>query len=309
MRNTLIVLCGIVLAVGVSYYWLIVESHMPSHTTYALDMAEVRRLSSSLPGDKPGAVEVERVALFRAPATAVVAGDGWQPVDLPVYSYRIVFSNMSIIVDTALSNEDGASSIAAFDGEAYARMEKALSEASQIVITHEHVDHIGGLTAHADLPGILHAVQLTREQVSHPEAMVPAKFPEHALDGYTPLDYGMYRALAPGVVLIKAPGHSHGSQMVYVATQDGAEFLLIGDVAWHFRNIAAQRERARLVTWFLLKEDRDAVFGELSALNRLHAAEPNVHIVPGHDGSVVDALTAAGLMKSRFTSMSASRTP
>jgi hypothetical protein len=43
------------------------------------------------------------------------------------------------------------------------------------------------------------------------------------------------------------------------------------------------------------------VFGQLAALKRLHEAQPAVHIVPGHDGPVVDSLVAAGVLKRGFS--------
>jgi hypothetical protein len=89
--------------------------------------------------------------------------------------------------------------------------------------------------------------------------------------------------------------------MVYISTANGLELLLIGDVAWHFRNIETQRERARLVTWLILSEDRSAVFGELAALARLHREEPKIRIVPGHDGKVIDALLADGSLQPKFS--------
>jgi glyoxylase-like metal-dependent hydrolase (beta-lactamase superfamily II) len=106
--------------------------------------------------------------------------------------------------------------------------------------------------------------------------------------------------MAPGVVLIKSPGHSPGSQMVYVKKVDGTEVLFVGDVAWQFRNIELVRERPRLVTRFFLKEDRRAVFGELQELARLHEAEPKLSIVPGHDGATIETLVANGVLEKGF---------
>lgn len=302
LRRTLITLAVVVALAGAAYYWLIVESHMPRDAAYTLDLERVRTAAAEVPGDKPASIEVEDVAVFTFPSTGVVAGDGWNGTALPVYSYRLIYpDNSSIIVDTGLTAEMGGSALTSFDAAALERVQAAMSAAAQIVITHEHMDHIGGLTAHANLSRVLPKARLTREQLSHPERSLPAKFPDHALDGYQPLIYDQYHAIAPGVVLIKAPGHSPGSQMVYVQTANGSELLLIGDVAWHFRNIELQRERARLMTMLFLKEDRTAVFGQLAALKRLHETQPAVHIVPGHDGPVVDALVAAGILKRRFS--------
>jgi glyoxylase-like metal-dependent hydrolase (beta-lactamase superfamily II) len=287
---------------GVAYYWLVVESHVPDDAAFALDIERVRTAAAEVPGDKPGAIEVEEVCLFTFPATGVVAGDGWNAVRLPVYSYRLIYPDgSSLIVDTGMTADMASGQLTSFDAAAFGRVQSAMSTATQIVITHEHMDHIGGLTAHADPAAVLAKARLTREQVTDPQRSLPAKFPDRLLDGYQPLAYEHYHALAPGVVLIKAPGHTPGSQIVYVQTANGVELLLIGDVAWHFRNIELQRERARLMTWLFLKEDRTAVFGQLAALKRLHEAQPALRIVPGHDGPVIDALVTDGILKRRFS--------
>jgi glyoxylase-like metal-dependent hydrolase (beta-lactamase superfamily II) len=136
------------------------------------------------------------------------------------------------------------------------------------------MDHIGGIAAHPNLKTILPSLRLSDAQLAHPDRMWPIKWPKGLLDGYEPVQYGQYHALAPGMVLIKAPGHTPGSQMVYVKLADGREVLFLGDVVWKLRNIEVQRERPRWVTALLVREDRHAVFGQIKTLGGLMQRDP-----------------------------------
>lgn len=301
LKLTLGVFAVLFAVAGAAYYWFVVESSMPSDAEYAFDIRDVRRAIGATPGDRPERIEMERIAAFSFPATAIVAGDGWSQREMPVYSFRLVYPDKSIIIDTALDAELGGENLIAFDDEAFARMNQAMEEASLIVITHEHMDHIGGLTVHPNLAAILPQTRLTDRQLSQPARSLPARFEEGVLDGFEPLTYDGFTVIAPGVALIAAPGHTPGSQMVYVQLKDYSEYLFVGDVAWQYRNILTQRQRARLVTQFFLKEDRAAVFGQLAALHALSEAEPEIAIVPGHDGEIVGQLVEAGKLAEGYT--------
>jgi glyoxylase-like metal-dependent hydrolase (beta-lactamase superfamily II) len=300
LRRFFIALFGLVAIAPVAYWWLLLESHAPADADFVVDIAELRRLADSMPGDSPMSIEVEHVATFEFPAALVVTGDGWGNTQLPVYAYRVLFPSRSAIIDSALVRSKDTPKLAFYDAQAVARVQSALTQAAQIVITHEHMDHLGGLTAHPQAQQLLAKTELTVEQVAHLDLAKPAHFAEHALDGFRPIAYGTSLAIAPGMALIKAPGHTPGSQMVFVRTQNGREYLFTGDVAWHQRNIEQQREAPRLMTW-LLNQDRNAVFGELAALARLQRVAPKLAIVPGHDGSVIARLIASGALEEHFS--------
>ena len=291
----------VIVIIAAAYYWFFVESHVPASGSYSLDIGEIRRLANSIPGPKPQSIHVEQVAAFTFPAAAIMAGESWNNETAPAVSYQIVYPGSTVIVDTAMDEKiTTALGRATFHPEPYARMTRAMAAASLIVITHEHPDHIGGLTAYPDPASLIPAVRLTREQADHPERMAPAAFPAGVLDRFKVIDYDRYYAGAPGIVLIKAAGHSPGSQMVFVQKDDGAEFLMLGDVAWQIRNVENVRERPRFLSMFMLREDRDAVMRELAEMHRLQLAEPKLHMLAGHDGKPIAALEKQGLLIDGF---------
>lgn len=294
----------VALAAG-AFWWLLIESHRASPAAYPLDLATVRRLAGGRDG-LARQVRVETIGHLAAPRTFVVAGDGFATIDLPVVAYQLDYGSSTAIVDTGFDPATAREmSATGFDRGAFARVSAALDRAALIVVTHEHPDHVAGLLTQPQVKRLLGRARLTLDQVRvvlknrQNDAFSALHLPADLFSPYRPLGSTPYQRVAPGVVLIRAPGHTPGSQMVYVRRADGVEYLLIGDIAWTMRGIEAQREKARLVSW-LSEEDRAAVRAELAALHQLHVAHPEIHMIAGHDAAGLAATIGQGLLVRGF---------
>src|SRR5690349_16793888 len=158
----------LVIAAG-AYWWLVLESGTPPGG-YALDIKEIRRLADSLPADKVAEIRVEHVAPFSFPGNAVMAGQGWQPVPMNVFAYKVMFaSGHSALIDTALTARGAQQMGMGIDLEAVQHVRGAIKFASLIVVTHEHGDHIGGLLGFMFLHAEMQSgrVKLNPEQLAN----------------------------------------------------------------------------------------------------------------------------------------------
>jgi len=302
MRNVLIVVAVLVVACGVGWYLAMNLGATPEETEFAVDLAEVKRLAT----DGTEALPVELRGIIIADSELedrmFVAGGGKNVSGWVFTTFQIVYDDRTIIVDPVNDEplfEEWIGELT-FYRDAYEHMQKAMDEAWLIVATHEHWDHVGGISMSANVTDLMEKTVLTREQVESP-VIEEAGFPEGILDGYEPLEYEGLHRLAPGVVLIKSPGHTPGSQMIYVSLADGTEYLLIGDVAWQWDNI----EKATVKPWLfsaMMNEDREALKHETRWLSDVFFSSDSALMpVINHDAEMIkgyfdDGVIGEGLL-------------
>lgn len=292
----------LVLGLAAAVYWLFYDNRAPSDGSFPLDIADLRREAATIPGPGPERIEVETLYRSAVPKIAMVTGTDWGELELARNSYRLVWPDRSAIIDTgndeALALDDRWTK--GYDRAAWQRVQRGLDQASLIVVTHEHADHIGGLLQSPNRQALVSKALLNPEQVAFSD--YDRYWTRDWREGFRPFAYQGIKAIAPGVVLVRAPGHTKGSQLVYVRRADGREYIFMGDAASSLDNVRLIRPRSRYVmTSGAHGDDRDAVFRQSMALHQLWKSYPATTLVPGHDSAAIADIERAGLLSRGFS--------
>jgi len=269
------------------------------NTTFSPDLATIRKMARVLPGAVPVAVNGIRVAASIRPRKFVVQDGDDTPVTMPRTAFQLDYPDCTVMIDAGMdkATHDSFSpdKPEPYFPEAFAKLERALNSARLIVFTHYHADHVAGVVTaknFTELAAKTVCSTLTAElMVTTPHRLHLRLNPEQAAQFIT-VDFPELYPVAPGVVLIKAPGHSPDQMMVYARLQSGAEILHSVDCAWVYDNILEQKPKA--APW--VKEDVPAIMAQLAWLKRIHDTEPNVSILVTHDDARFEALTRTGVL-------------
>lgn len=281
-RKINLTLLVLALLIGVPYYWLLLDNRPGDAQAKPVTITQLRELAGSVTGPAPSAIELELVGQRLVPRTLFAAGNGMKRAVIGVMAWRLpVAGGKPILIDTGLNAIDAkAMEMGTFWPERQAKVERAMEDAGLILATHEHPDHLGAL-ARKGGPALSRSARLNAGQVP------PSSYASHLAwadkpprPKLAPVDP---QAVAPGVVVIPAPSHTPGSQMIYVRLADGREVLFAGDIATMAASWQELRARSRLVGDYFAPEDRGEVFAWLRTIRALKQQAPEMLIVPGHD--------------------------
>jgi glyoxylase-like metal-dependent hydrolase (beta-lactamase superfamily II) len=268
-------------------------------TDFQPDLAVIRAMSTTLPGPLPLAVNGIKVAASIRSRKFVIEGGDDTPVTMPRAAFQVVYPDCSVMIDSGLdkATHDSFSpdKPEPYFPEQFAKLARALERARLIVFTHHHADHVAGVLSAPNFSALAAKTVITMDVADclmNTPHRPHLKLAADAVAKFITLDYPHYYPVAPGVVLIRSPGHSTDSQMVHIRLQSGREILHSVDSAWIMDNI--RQVKGKAAPW--VKEDVPAVMAQLRWLKAVAEAEPNMTILVTHDDELFERLTRGGLL-------------
>ena len=293
MRRKLnLTLLALILLIGLPYYWLLLDNRPGNAAPKPVTIAQLRSLAGTVPGQAPAAIELELVGYRHLPRNLFAAGHGMKRALIGVMAWRLpVAGGKAVMIDSGLDAIDAkAMGMKEYWPARQHKVDLALAEAGLVIATHEHPDHLGALIRRGGAP-LLRAALLNAAQL--PPAPLAAQLVWQGDRPMARLQSAAPQAVAPGVVVIPAPSHTPGSQMIFVRLADGREALFAGDIATLAASWQDLRARSRLVGDYLAPENRAEVYAWLKTIRALKEQAPDLLVIPGHDFEWINGDRAA----------------
>jgi glyoxylase-like metal-dependent hydrolase (beta-lactamase superfamily II) len=264
-------------------------------------LGRVRQAAAAIPGARPSRINFVKIAESHRPLADIIDGGSQENYVSARTAFQVMYPAGSVMIDSGMDQ-----AVHKFFGfgreepywlERNAAVQEALKQASLIVITHEHGDHVAGVIRSDARRQLAAKTMLTREQartlILYPQLPDIRLTPEMARD-YVVLDYESHLPVAPGMVLIKAPGHTPGHQMVYVRLDSGREYLFIGDVGWTLDNVTQLKLRPA-ATMRRINEHAPALMHQLRWIKDVMDKE-GIIVIPSHDDRLLQSLVEKQLI-------------
>lgn len=276
----------------------------PKGRSWDPDLTAIRAAARMIPGSRPLRVNAVKVAESHRPmSVALEGGAAESTMVFARTAYQIVYPEGHVMLEAGMDREIhatfGQGRDEPFFDDENARVQEALRSSTFNLVTHEHGDHIAGVVRTEFFDEIAPKTLLTAIQAW--SLVVAPQRPQLGISAetaarYRVFDYEDHMPLSAGMVVLKAAGHTPGSQMVYVQTEAGTEYLFVGDCAWHMDGIIGCRQKN--APW--VAEDREAIMDQLRWLNAIRSSETGIAIVVGHDDDQLAHYRAQGLFGSRL---------
>lgn len=265
-------------------------------------LARIRTAAQSLPGPRPRELRYIAIGEAHPRLNIFVAGADTQRVMSVFPAFQIRFANRWIMVDAGLDSSAIVKYYGSMAGVAYSKarydsLQLALRDADAIVLTHEHFDHANGVQGGPYFRQVAAKTFLTSAQLQswlNPPARAFFPMSADSASAFRTVEYDLVHAFAPGVVLIKAPGHNPGSQFIYVRLADDREILLVGDLVWMMAGLRTNHQKPQAASDDI-KEDRAAIQREMDWVRSI-IDSGSIAVTPCHDKQRLDALVGQRLL-------------
>ena len=262
------------------------------------DLNLIRKLSNTIAGELPTALNIIRIADTTRPANIVVRGESKdRDIKLERTAYQLEYTNGTIMLDSGM---DEATHHHFGKGgnfyPSYAQLQAALKKANLIVLSHYHGDHVAGVVCSPHFDDIAHKVWLSQKDRRPNGRSKPHKptlnISQEQVNRFIICDYERYMPIAPGLVAIKAPGHSLDSTMFYVRLKSGQEFLHSVDTGWSMENII--KSSMKNAPW--IKENEKQIMAQFAWLTKLMTNELGMIVLCAHDTRQYTELRKMGVL-------------